>query len=188
MMEQRAFKNYGKINIEPFKKILSEYEFDWSEFDFRQNRGHTHKETKCIPILFDESFSIEKKTATKHYELFKEQILKIENHLREIIEEDGQIFRAILVNLPKGKSIPPHIDSGESLVVPRRIHIAIQTNQNCFFTVGDLVKNLKEGEIWEIDNAGKMHSVSNEGDHDRIHLIVDFLNNEYLEKRNKDDK
>ena len=91
------------------------------------------------------------------------------------IDEDGYIFRAILVLLPKGKSIPKHIDTGESLTIPRRIHIAVQTNPNCFFNVGDVTKNLKEGEIWEIDNSGQRHAVSNEGDTDRIHLIVDFL-------------
>jgi quercetin dioxygenase-like cupin family protein len=174
-MNQRAFKNYGRIYVTPFKKILSDFNFDWDEFDFRQKKFDTHKETKSIPIIFDESFSLDKSTKTKHYEIFKEEILKIEDYLKVAIEEEGFIFRAILVNLPKGKSIPPHKDQGESLSVPRRIHIPIITNPNCFFTVSDVTKNMKEGEIWEIDNAGQLHSVENKGEEDRIHLIVDFL-------------
>ena len=184
-MKKRSFRNYGIIDVSNIKKILSEEELDWDEFDFRQKRADTHKETKCIPIIFDKSFSINKFTKTKNYPLFKKEILKLEKHLVSILEEDGFIFRAILVILPKGKSIPAHIDRGVSLTIPRRIHIAIQTNPNCFFTVGETKKNLKEGEIWEIDNSGQRHSVSNEGESDRIHLIVDFLKKEdFSESKN----
>jgi hypothetical protein len=106
--------------------------------------------------------------------------LKIENFIRETINEEGKILRAILVNLPSGKSIPSHVDSGPSLVYCRRIHIPIQTNEKCFFTVGDDKKNLKLGEIWEINNDKKMHSVDNFGDDDRVHLIVDWVKSSFL--------
>ena len=45
------------------------------------------------------------------------------------------------------------------------------------FTIEDEIKNLKIGEIWEINNSEKLHGVSNEGDEDRIHLIVDWKPN-----------
>lgn len=176
----RAFKNYGKIDVTEIKRIIKETDLDWDEFDFRQKRHTTHSQTKSIPIIFDESFSIKISRKREHYPLFKEELDKIENHLRDILEEDGYIFRAIFVNLPKGKSIPTHKDTGESLVIPRRIHIPIQTNEKCFFTVGEVTKNLKEGELWEIDNDGQNHSVENNGDEDRIHLIVDFLKRDYV--------
>jgi len=172
---KRSFKNYGLFDMTNFKKIIAESNLDWDAFDFRQKRGNTHKETKCVPIIFDKSFSIDKFTKTEHFPLFEEELKRLEQHLIKTIDEDGYIFRAILVLLPKGKSIPKHIDTGQSLTIPRRIHIAVQTNPNCFFNVGDVTKNLKEGEIWEIDNSGQRHAVSNEGDTDRIHLIVDFL-------------
>jgi hypothetical protein len=34
---------------------------------------------------------------------------------------------------------------------------------------------MKEGEIWEINNNEKEHSVENNGNEDRIHLLIDFL-------------
>ncbi len=170
----RNFRNYGIIDVTRIKKIISENNLDWDEFDFRQQKYHVHKETKTIPILFDESFSLTK-TETKHYNLFCNELSVIEQKLKDIIDEDGYIFRAILVILPAGKEIKPHTDKGESLRVPRRIHIPIITNQDCYFTVGDTTKNLKEGEIWEINNSGQRHSVSNGGYTDRIHLIVDWL-------------
>ena len=172
---KRSFRNYGLFDMTNFKRIIAESNFNWDEFDFRQKKSNTHKETKCIPIIFDESFSINKFTKREHFALFEEELSKLEQHLIKTIDEDGYIFRAILVLLPSGKSIPKHIDSGVSLTIPRRIHIAVHTNEKCLFSVGDVTKNLKEGEIWEIDNSGQKHAVSNDGDTDRIHLIVDFL-------------
>ena len=169
----RNFKNYGLFDVSNFKQIIKESNLDWNEFDFRQKKFDVHKETKTIPILFDEHFNIKKKE-TKNYTLFKSEIDKLELHLKNILEEDGRIFRAILVNLPSKKEIPKHKDKGESLRIPRRIHIAIYTNKQCSFTVGDVTQHMKQGEIWEIDNAGREHSVSNMGEEDRIHLIVDW--------------
>ena len=34
---------------------------------------------------------------------------------------------------------------------------------------------MKEGEIWQINNSGKQHSVVNTSKLDRVHLIVDWL-------------
>jgi len=172
----RNFRNYGLYDVSNLKIILENEFLDWNEFDFRQAKFDVHRETKTIPILFDKSFEI-KKTETKNYEVFAEELQNIERHLKNILEEDGYIFRAILVNLPSKKEILPHKDRGESLRVPRRIHIPIITNSECSFSVGETTKNLKEGEIWEIDNSGQKHSVSNMGDEDRIHLIVDWVKN-----------
>jgi hypothetical protein len=33
---------------------------------------------------------------------------------------------------------------------------------------------MKEGEIWEINNDDKYHSVENRGETDRIHLLIDW--------------
>jgi hypothetical protein len=41
--------------------------------------------------------------------------------------------------------------------------------------VGEDKRNLKLGEIWEINNDKKEHSVDNLGETDRIHLIVDWV-------------
>jgi quercetin dioxygenase-like cupin family protein len=172
---ERDFKNYGIIDVSNFKKILAENEFDWDEFDYRQKKFHVHKETKTIPLLFDEAFEIGEKTEQEHYHLFKDEIKRIEALIQDVMEEQGFIFRAILVKLPAGKGIPPHIDKGESLAIPRRIHIPILTNKDCFFTVGEVTKNLKEGYVWEINNNGRRHGVANNGETDRVHLIVDWL-------------
>ena len=57
----------------------------------------------------------------------------------------------------------------------KRIHIPIVTNPECIFTVGDNSINMKVGEIWEMNNDKMQHSVHNNGDEDRIHLIIDWV-------------
>ena len=110
----------------------------------------------------------------KSYEFFKVSLIQIENHLINLLGE-GKIEVALLINLPKSKKILPHIDAGnEHFFKTKRIHIPITTNDMCNFIVGDETIQMKQGEIWEINNAYKLHSVNNDGDTDRIHLLIDY--------------
>lgn len=173
---KRSFKNYGFFNVSEIKKIIEEQNFDWDEFDFRQKTFDVHKETKSIPLVFDDKLDIEKAEKTKYYPLFEKELDKFQSHLRTILKEpEGHFYRAVLVKLPSGKCVKTHRDVGV-IFEPRRIHLVIQTNSECLFSVGDRVKNLKEGEVWEIDNDNQRHGVVNDGDTDRIHLIVDWKN------------
>jgi hypothetical protein len=178
-----TFLFLGKIDVNPVKNIIKNNNLNWDEFTDRQIKYLVHSNTKTIPIIFDKNFNFHsfKIHLTNLYSLFEDEILKIENIVRDNTNENGKIMRAILVNLPSGKSIPSHVDRGPSLINCRRIHIPIETNENCFFTVGDDKRNLKLGEMWEINNDKKKHSVDNFGDNDRIHLIVDWVESSLLE-------
>jgi hypothetical protein len=186
MNQNETFINHGKIDVNNILKIIEGNRLDWDEFTDRQKKYNTeHIHTKTIPIIFDKSFNFNsfKIVPTNHYFLFQDEISKIENVIKSNTKEDGKIMRAILVKLTAGKSIRPHVDVvGLSLVVCRRIHIPIQTNDKCFFTVGDDKRNLLLGEVWEINNDKKLHSVDNFGDTDRIHLIVDWVEKSLLDK------
>jgi hypothetical protein len=181
-----TFILHGKIDVEPIIKIIEDNNLDWDEFTDRQKRfGSEHVHTKTIPIIFDKSFNFNHLNIipTENYPLFKDEISKIEDVVRKSTNEEGKIMRALLVKLTSEKSIRPHVDIvGFSLVVCRRIHIPIQTNDDCFFTVGDDRRNLKLGEVWEINNDKKRHSVDNLGKTDRIHLIVDWVEESLFQK------
>lgn len=178
-----TFLFHGKINVNPILEIIENNNLNWDEFIERQLKYVVHSNTKTIPIIFDKSLNFDsfKIHLTNLYSLFETEISKLENIIGENIKEDGKIMRAILVNLPAKKSIPTHVDTGKTLVSCRRIHIPIQTNENCFFTVGDDRRNLKVGELWEINNDKKKHSVDNFGDNDRIHLIIDWVQSSLIE-------
>ena len=82
------------------------------------------------------------------------------------------------------KSIPTHVDGGESLNIARRIHVPIVTTHKVSFTVGDETKLMREGEMWEINNSRKKHSVQNTSSYDRIHLIFDYVPHSLLHQLN----
>ena len=172
----KNFKYIGKVKINNFKNKINNFNNEiWDYFDFRQKTFEVHKETKTIPLIFDTDFRLNNPTYLNEYKTFKHEFEIIENKLKEIYGK-GFIIRAILVLLKSNSKINRHIDTGKSLSICHRIHIPIITNKNVLFEIDNEIKNLKEGEMWEINNSEKMHSVINNSNADRIHLIVDWIN------------
>lgn len=62
-----------------------------------------------------------------------------------------------------------------------RIHIPIQTNDKVIFTVNKKPLPMREGECWYA-NFNKPHFVSNQGETDRIHLVIDCLRNDWSDQ------
>ncbi len=62
-----------------------------------------------------------------------------------------------------------------------RIHIPIQTNDKVVFTVNQKPLPMREGECWYAD-FNLPHFVSNEGETDRIHLVIDCLRNAWSDQ------
>ena len=170
------FKYIGKIKVDSFKNKIDKFNNKlWDSFTFRQKTFEVHKETKTIPLIFDTDFRLNDPTYLKEYEIFKNEFKVIKNKLVKIYGK-GYIIRAILVSLKSNSKIDKHIDTGKSLSICHRVHIPIITNKDILFDIDNEIKNLKEGEMWEINNSEKPHSVINNSDVDRIHLIVDWIN------------
>ena len=91
----------------------------------------------------------------------------------ECVRAEGNeaVYGGTITKLKSNLIISPHIDKGNSLKDCKRTHIPIKTHPNCIFTIGGETKHLKEGEIWEINNFQKEHSVENNSNEDRIHMI-----------------
>lgn len=166
------FKYYGIIDVSKINTILTNTELNWDEYTYRQTDRDGQSDTKTIPLIWSEDFV--NNIVCKSYEIFMAALDEIQNNLTHIIGK-GKIEVALLINLPKNKKILPHIDSGhEHFFKTKRIHIPIITNAKCNFTVGGEIVQMKVGEIWEINNAHKIHSVNNDGNIDRIHLLIDY--------------
>jgi hypothetical protein len=138
---------------------------DWRYFKDRNTIASQNAYT--MPIIYPPK-SIFSEQSHRHTSMFSEHIKLIENQL------GATVNRAILTRLPAGNSISRHKDTGDFLKKNNRVHLPITTNTFCTFTVGDEIEHIPEGEFWEINNTGKYHSVVNDGDFDRIHLIVDI--------------
>lgn len=170
------FKYIGKIKIKSFRDKINNFDNKlWDDFTFRQKTFEVHKETKTIPLIFDTDFRLNNPTYLSEYNTFKNEFKIIENKLTKIYGK-GFIIRAILVLLKSNSKINKHIDSGKSLSICHRIHVPIITHENVLFEINNEIKNLKAGEMWEINNSEKIHSVINNSNINRIHLIVDWIN------------
>lgn len=161
------FKYFGQCpNFDKLKNLVTQLtEEDWRYFTKRQTIASENAYT--IPLIFPHKLK-QISNEYRHFEIFKEHLLAIEHSVSLTAK------RAILVKLPAGNSINKHKDTGDFLNKNKRIHIPVITNSLCSFVVDEEEMVIPEGELWEINNTGKYHSVHNRGEIDRIHLIVDM--------------
>ena len=177
------FINYnyvGKVDVSEFKdKIRGLDQSYWKAYTKRQENFKEHMYTESLLLMWDEENIHTLEPSQKHDLFYELEIQKFLDKIEPIYKEkygNGYFNRVLLVKLLANRDITPHSDTGK-LLVPRRTHIAVITNPEVFFIVGYPEmeeKNMKEGEIWEIDNS-KGHSVENLSDEDRVHFIIDYV-------------
>ena len=171
------FRLLGRVDASSIlAKTQKLTEADWAANAWRQTRFDAHTDTQTIELIFDTDFRHEKPTPRDmYYQLGIDTMLEpLIDTINNTYTGDGYIVRAILVRLKGQGVIPPHVDSGYSLMHCRRIHVPIQSTDEVEFTVGGEQRVMKEGELWEINNA-REHSVVNKGNESRVHLIVDWV-------------
>jgi len=88
--------------------------------------------------------------------------------------KDYRFPRVMLARLPAGGEISRHSDGDASHYV-HKIHVPLITNSETTFHVGNQSMNMPVGEIIEVNNK-RVHSVRNDGKHDRIHFIFECYN------------
>jgi len=181
------FRHIGEADLTDLRARVSDLtDANWLEDQVRSKRYEVHKDTQFIGLVFDEDFRHLQATRrpalerfitalqpilgqiAEYYETSAETQAKFENPVR------GYFIRISLTKLVAGGKITEHRDLNFSLTHSHRVHIPIITNDQVWFFVGDEKRNLHSGEIVEINNR-RHHHVTNEGDEDRVHLILDFV-------------
>lgn len=162
------YKQWGNICIDSIKQKLKG--LDWDKYTFRQDSYSVHRQTKTVPLIWHEN---DKNIKCDTLQLFESEISTLSEYLNINIGT-GYLYSAILINLPAKSYIRTHIDAAYIFKLSSRLHIPIITNDKCIFIVDNEKKQMKPGEIWEINNDLKSHSVKNDGDDDRIHLLIDY--------------
>ena len=143
----------------------------WGEDYWRQEYYSVHQDTQTIPLVFDKYF--EKPIKTKHYKMFETSLMPLESLLTTHYG-NGFTARMILTKLKPQGTIPEHRDTGPHFHISHRVHLPLVTNDEVLFTVGDETITMNAGELWEINNTNRLHSVVNKSDRDRVHLIIDW--------------
>lgn len=100
-------------------------------------------------------------------------------HLRPIVFglmarcEAVQLGGVLITRVGPGCQVMPHDDRGRwhPEFFSTKIYVPLMTNADCFNTCEDEKVIMAQGEAWIFDNL-KVHSTVNNGDTDRITLIV----------------
>lgn len=166
----------SKFDIGPLReKVELIADETWAESD-RGQRFYVHRSTQSILLIKFVEYISKQPEKQPLYGEFEDQLRPVTEHIANYYQDNGFVLRLLLAKLRSGGRIDEHVDTGFSLLNSHRIHIPIISNTSTAFHVGDTTKNMQAGEFWEIDN-GRTHAVRNDGDKDRIHLIVDWMPN-----------
>lgn len=82
--------------------------------------------------------------------------------------------RIMLAKLPAGEFIKPHIDRSPAAQFPHKVHVPLLTNDETFFILNEDDIKMEVGTMYEVNNR-ILHSVTNNGKTDRVHLIFEIF-------------
>ena len=94
--------------------------------------------------------------------------------LVEEFAKGRQIGRVLVAALRPGGRIKAHRDEGAYSDAHTRTHFALTSSPECLFTCGSETISMPSGTVWEF-NHHEVHSVINDSDEPRIHIIADYL-------------
>lgn len=76
--------------------------------------------------------------------------------------------------LEPGAVVESHVDVDYYWKHRLRVHIVLQTNPKALFGCGNQVLSLPAGQLW-VSNNWAPHWISNKGNSDRIHVVIDTV-------------
>jgi Aspartyl/Asparaginyl beta-hydroxylase len=89
---------------------------------------------------------------------------------------DVGLAKIVLSRLNAHACIPPHVDSHPSSQVPHKVHVPLITDPAVHFVIDGTRHHLAFGRAYEINNL-LTHSVKNESNRARVHLIFEIYPN-----------
>jgi len=173
------FKFYKVFNIDNIRNEVEKLSDEWNLDKFRQNARYPERRN---PHLYTHTFTIQNHSIDWNFgdkvesEVKHAGLLSVVGDIVKDLELmcGGPSGRVLLIKLSANKDVSEHTDKGDYLSTVRRFHIPIITNDLVSYTVNGERINMKEGECWEINNL-KSHSVLNDSDTDRVHLLIDIF-------------
>ena len=175
MNKPKDCKKIMDIDILVCKNLLGNLNFKYSdENNDLYNRSLFFHGVDCEFIV--NRFKIKDSFQYKNFINFSQDIL---GKLKEMYGP-GKLWNIQLARMKGGAKILPHVDIGIDFALSHRIHIPLVTNENVTFTVDEKNFYLDVGSVYEINNT-KLHSVVNNADYGRIHIVFDYVGDEYIQ-------
>jgi len=172
------FSFYKKFDVSDLRNEISNLdEGYWNINKDSVEKDPIYKNTNILgntlfPIFYDGSQQL---NVIKNNYLPKNIQKKTDEIVSELeYEFNGKVLISGYTRLKAGKQIPPHVDDLYYFKVVNRFQIAISTNSKVYFNIEKETKIFEEGDCYSINNLLR-HSIINDGETDRINLIVDIL-------------
>lgn len=107
----------------------------------------------------------------------------VENHFN-----NHTIFRSQVLLSPPAAQVLPHLDPRLYHKFSHRVHCVLKTNNRCrnfhFIPENDyeiVYSHMRQGYLFDLDNIIP-HAAFNYGTEDRLHIILDIMSNENVDK------
>lgn len=148
----------------------SHYEGNWTTLQLRSVNGDTGNNTAI------QASSLATDLAFKDTPL-----LALCPYMKEVIDFFEIEKTAVrLMKLDAGAVIKPHRDHGLNFEQGEvRLHIPVSTHPKVKFLLDEEQLPMQEGSCWYL-NLSLTHSVDNESDSSRVHLVIDGIVNDWL--------
>ena len=187
--EKPPFQYYKKYDVKGLKEEILNLEENYWDMGFKRLQRQTEQIHKHTQIIGNTLFSLDY-NGNGVINVIKNDLIpsNIQYMTDEIVSDlerqfDGKVLISGYTRLNVGNKINPHIDDLYYFKIVRRFQIAILTNSKVFFNIDDQIKVFDEGDCYEVNNLIK-HSILNEGETDRINLLVDILPNQKIKSYN----
>jgi len=173
------FAPFKSFDIENIKSRVEKFSQEWDLDTSRQStvyegRPNPHVNTNTY-IIQNSSLHWERGTLFSKETLDKEMYDLVYPIVKELEDRMvGQSARILLIKLNANSKVFVHKDSGDYLSNVRRFHIPLITNEKVSYTVGGEEIHMEEGKCYEINNL-KLHSVDNNSEYDRVHILIDIM-------------
>ena len=169
-------RRIGHVDTTAIKALLdTKTDEEWQENGLRQQQFKVHKDTQSLVLKWCANTGTDTPVeTTAHFDTFAPVLKPVLDMIQHEYQYQNPVIRkAMFARLKAGGVISDHMDGAVALRMVHRIHIPIVTNDKVHFFINDIDHQFNVGDVIEIDNT-RYHSVRNEGDQDRIHLIVDY--------------
>ncbi|CAN0340436.1 unnamed protein product, partial [Ectocarpus fasciculatus] len=175
----------GRVDLSILKQLLSSRgDSAWTvEEHARTNAtvsraSHDKWGSRAIPLVYCDDF------IKRVYQFPWFQQPEWKEALQPVLDvlgiHEDQIMRCLLASMPPGNVIPVHHDTGLWVQHAHRTHVAVTTDvSEVDFFVGPDEEHMRkimfdEGRVVEMNNQAK-HHVTNRWSQNRIHLILDYV-------------
>ena len=167
------------------EEVLRLHDIQWKE---HYNKMNFEGEWQVLPLRsingdMNNIISIHSSNSNSAFDYKDTELLNQCPNIKSVIDFfECEKTSVRLMKLKTGATIKEHRDHEMSYEEGEvRFHIPVFTNNNVHFILNDERVIMQEGECWYL-NLSLKHSVRNEGDCDRVHLVIDCKVNDWIKK------